>query len=610
MYERDANWLKVLPALSEFAIQKRTSLEQLINRFPHENALEKKDFERILNCFKPQATINMYSFDKTKPPSLKEVQHYLEDQGALVKLSKDESVLISFDRRRDFVPFLNGSEFSDTTWKHCIIFLDNNNHFFNVITSQDSSIEKIKKWSSLKESTDLGPEAFYRVFSLLSRRRFVAIGYSRSRPYSPSAYTSCMGAEVNKILTSNDISTARKRLLTCRGNTTFETLAIGVAAKGKVWKLGSDSVDRILAFATSCGKCIRDETIQVEQLIESRCKASLITEVPSNLQVIAGSFCNEDDFSYVEQMKWNFFKDNETYPLVDTNFFDFNTDPQSITFFIIIENLQHSISFKQVFQENGVPVFQALSGGEGIWVKKSERGKAYTLEDFFNTHPIQFTLEDGSTIVGKERTEYPQEDQFAFDTVQVFDWAHTDIHNESLFRGKFIKEDSIQNAVIEYCKGESELIFVDDGAGEMADVVTAGRNEKKELCVSLYHCKFSSEDKPGLRKSDLYEACEQCTVSVKWSYNRTELFPRLLQRHEEHNNRLIKGTTDDLERYSLEVENNPEALKFRQFIVQPGVSAEKLQSAPNAKECNTLLHTVDSITRDIMQANLTLICSE
>ncbi|WP_225522508.1 hypothetical protein, partial [Klebsiella pneumoniae] len=80
-----------------------------------------------------------------------------------------------------------------------------------------------------------------------------------------------------------------------------------------------------------------------------------------------------------------------------------------------------------------------------------------------------------------------------------------------------------------------EIVFNDDGAGEIADLV-AIRVDNDRIYISLFHCKYcpltGGTAIPGSRLSDVYEVCGQASRSVKWLYTGEKLFDRLLDRYQ------------------------------------------------------------------------------
>ena len=119
-----------------------------------------------------------------------------------------------------------------------------------------------------------------------------------------------------------------------------------------------------------------------------------------------------------------------------------------------------------------------------------------------------------------------------------------------------------------------DLVFDDDGAGEIADVVTL-RVTEGLVQVTLHHCKYSSAEAPGARVKDLYEVCGQAQKSARWRDRPNRMFTHMLKREKL---RLDKGQTSRFEQGTaaflkkLKASWQDYRYEFDVRIVQPGLS--------------------------------------
>ena len=152
-----------------------------------------------------------------------------------------------------------------------------------------------------------------------------------------------------------------------------------------------------------------------------------------------------------------------------------------------------------------------------------------------------------------------------------------------------------------------EIIIDDDGTGEVADIV-AMRVDGEYLVVTLVHCKYSSNYRPGRRVGDLYEVCGQTQKSIRWRRDREKMFATLI-RHERDRIRrqrrsgLIVGDGNALYRLA----EHAYILKpdFRVFIAQPGLSKGKASN-----EQLDLLGSTEVYLREVADMPLHVLCSE
>src|SRR5690606_3228539 len=143
--------------------------------------------------------------------------------------------------------------------------------------------------------------------------------------------------------------------------------------------------------------------------------------------------------------------------------------------------------------------------------------------------------------------------------------------------------DTVQGYTYRRIENGYSLIFNDDGAGEIADLV-AIKESKGAMVVDLYHCMYcpqqDGEARPGARDSDVYEVCGQASRSVKWLHTEEKFFNRLLQRYQQSLpkgfDRILKGDPLDLE--LLRNKCHDHEMVFRFVIVQPGISAGRVSA--------------------------------
>ena len=142
---------------------------------------------------------------------------------------------------------------------------------------------------------------------------------------------------------------------------------------------------------------------------------------------------------------------------------------------------------------------------------------------------------------------------------------------------------------------------LDDGCGEIADIV-ALKDTDDSIRACFYHCKFSSEDRPGARKKDLYELCGQARLSAKWKNSSMNLFKQLLRRSKGKENRFIKGSSNDLRTMKRSLIDK--SLDLSIILVQPGVSKTRISI-----QMKNMLIATQSYLIDTNSIKSKIICS-
>jgi superfamily II DNA or RNA helicase len=220
-----------------------------------------------------------------------------------------------------------------------------------------------------------------------------------------------------------------------------------------------------------------------------------------------------------------------------------------------------------------------------------------------NERPIQFYFSDGSTVVGNGLlSARGYHAALRSDMFEIWDWADVDIHRESRDpRAPYTK--NIQGRTIDEfaARHPASYIIVDDGAGEIADIIVLEFLHERMLEFSLVHCKWSTEDAPGRRLDDLYQVMCQTVRSTRWGSPRTLLSEIATRLNSRPQTKCVKGNKDNLlsaiSRYS-----GRGGFRGSLYAVQPGISHAAL---PGWTEGRNLIAACDDIANRV---NMPLTC--
>ena len=150
-----------------------------------------------------------------------------------------------------------------------------------------------------------------------------------------------------------------------------------------------------------------------------------------------------------------------------------------------------------------------------------------------------------------------------------------------------------------------DIIFDDDGPGEIADVVCIS-TDNNEIIIDLYHCKYSHGDTPGSRVIDLYEVCGQAEKAVKWCQDYKGIIDRMCQREVErsskNSSRLEVGDTKTLMKLRNMIRLYK--VKLNMYIVQPGVDSKAV-----SEDMSSILNGTAAYLLETYSIPLKLICS-
>lgn len=144
-------------------------------------------------------------------------------------------------------------------------------------------------------------------------------------------------------------------------------------------------------------------------------------------------------------------------------------------------------------EENGnMAIIKKSFGKNYLRCYENEKEKIYSCEQIRKSwhNKVNYVTENSANF------------RFSEEQLVKWSWDKVDISKES--QGVTKDKDSIQYFTIQKLLGNQsyEIIFDDDNAGEIADIV-AIQEKDKEICFEFYHCKFAHGAKAGSRVADL-----------------------------------------------------------------------------------------------------------
>lgn len=352
---------------------------------------------------------------------------------------------------------------------------------------------------------------------------------------------------------------------------------LGCSTKGKIWSYQStNSFSEWIDWCHGLGKRLLNESITHETILRNVVRPHRLPKLPSDKTPIAIAWPERFLFDNEERIEIEFGAGKVPFFNCEIEVADFSID-DCIKFRVGDDSVSSEFELRIV---DGAPIY-SKSAGADVVVHKGK--KAWNLIEGFKEDPPHIYFADGDLLVAADLFVLRRdEDLPAFDLAKMdaLNWSGVDIRKES--QGKERRADSIQRRVIERLQSADnpyDIIFDDDGAGEVADVV-AIRRSGHVLTVDLFHCKYSSEEDPGSRVGDLYEVCGQAQKSVRWAERLDEFLHHLRRREGDRRKHSETTRFEKGEMASLLAllgswrELRPE---FSVTIVQPGYSKKQAQ---------------------------------
>lgn len=270
-----------------------------------------------------------------------------------------------------------------------------------------------------------------------------------------------------------------------------------------------------------------------------------------------------------------------------------------------VQNGDYREEFELIINNDG----WFISKIKGTYFELHMRNRTYTLVEFFKENLPEIKFADQSSLQGNLYVTIGNSANFRFSEEQLVKWTWDKVNICKESQGIKKENDSIQYFTIQKLISAQnyEVVFDDDNAGEIADIV-AIKEKDKEIHFEFYHCKFAHGEKPGSRVADLYEVCGQAEKSVLWKQNMCEVIERMKYRESRRMklNGVSRFEKGDLKKLSA-IRNKLRFLpaKLDIFIVQPGVSAAAITEDMHQILCGTQAYLLDTYG-----ITLRLICSQ
>ncbi len=251
-------------------------------------------------------------------------------------------------------------------------------------------------------------------------------------------------------------------------------------------------------------------------------------------------------------------------------------------FFAITNSTQRVEFILELFEnrknpDNVYSDYRIVKVTDGVATIKYGRHEE-NLETFLYDNAPTIFFADGSSLCGTEYIELKTPPTL-YDRSRIigWNWQGVDLSVESQGVAPNLRTNSIQYHVVQrLINGDYDIVYDDDNAGEIADVVTL-KQENNAIHVELFHLKFALSGKVTGRVGNFYEVCGQAQKSSNWKYKEPEeMFDHLLRRETKRDgaeecSRIQKGNHETLVKL-LKLAKKKMPVMFSIYIVQPGAS--------------------------------------
>lgn len=590
LYSQDADWNTMLNTLSSKEISKELMLQELSDGFDAP-LLEGITIQQI----RSKVSMTAYHIDE-KTWNLDALYKLFDNDKCNFTINNDKGVVVIIEKNEKSAEWTTYKGLFHTSWDLHLIYHNSNTKMLFVNSTVKGVSDQIAN-ALFNSANRVKGENVFKCLYGIKRLMFGTVGL-KSAIDGPVRYKMFAGIDVGSGISQAQKETSVKSNLFGVGYHGNGRTSIGCSYKGIIWSRWVESIDFWMNWCNEIAEKINDPSINTDEIFAGALIPEFVQQRPNSIPYAIEwpldiELLNDDSIVVFH----NGFKYN-IYELEIKLTSNLANGPIEFS----VGNELFSVDYKMEFVDNKAII--SPSNKQDLLIQKGRY--ECKLSDFMNTEYPIVKFIDQSLLEGNILIRIPTgRPTFAQNNIIVWNWENTNIRKESQGREK--ERDSIQYRVIDTMKKEKkyDIIFNDDGPGEIADVVCMSM-DNDEIFLDLYHCKYSHGDHPGARMSDLYEVCGQAEKSVKWCQDYKGIIERMCKREARCSSilgsRIEVGDTKTLMKYKNMIRFYK--VKLNIYIVQPGVDSKSIND-----DMSALLNGTAANLMDTYSIPLKLICS-
>lgn len=610
LYAQDADWNQLLPEMSANAITGEINFTEFVKGFTIPD-----DLKLPLQNLRPALSTVIYR----NPKCAWHYDRFLdgislrEGDRAWSMYNLNENILIIVIARKQQVDWGIIQEVENIVWDLLVVINDKDSNLLYINGSDNNGLYSALAEAIIGEKTSIIRHSDpFKAFAEIKRVRLLNVGLKQYIGKN-IRFRMSVGSDVGEALSLAEKASGQKAFVVGSGYEDGHKVTLGCSYKGRIWTLLTGNVHSLSGWCKAIGKKVINPSIDGNEILKETLVPEIISVIPDITPVWID--WNEDIYSYSErkiEFQWHGYKYNirDTAITLDCEKSDNNSIIFNLEFNSPNDDAEHICSIKVCL---GIKDEIAFSNYEitSSQCKGSVRvgNKELSIAEFFQLYEPCIWFVDGSSLCGNEYIVLKQSPGvYPNDRMIAWDWKGVDISKESQRVGK-LRTDSIQYHVIQkLLKSDYDIIYDDDNAGEIADVITL-KELDDFIDVELYHLKFAKDGKVSQEVTNLYEVCGQAQKSIHWKFRESrEFFSHLYKRETKiykgaSGSRLIRGDIKKLQHLDT-IAKLTKPLRFKISIVQPGLSIKN-----STLEQKTLLAVTEQYLMDIANIPLNVIAN-
>ena len=574
LYARNADWNLILPRLSANATQKEINNKDFLDGFTNlsESVIPFAQINPALSTVIYKTNVNEWK------PAQKHWEELFSSYEHVFADTNHRDTIVIILGKIERIEWGNFESVQNLKWDIIVIHWDLrpniNRIFLNTSLKQYSGNDLLEKIFGEGNISLITGMSVFRIFHNVNRLSLFNVGTRRGIGQDIT-FQSYFGKGVQDGIKLLEQGTLIKNNIFGVGYKEGEKTSLGCSVKGKIWSYQRGNLDELIKWCKVIGEIVEDDTIDPNVVLQHTLAIEKLSQRPNNVMPILIDW-NPEMYENIEsryQLNINgtlsdlaHTELNLINPSLDQPLqFSIDTDQFSVKF-------QINLGVNPATNENFYEVVQLTNETCSIQFGSKNENLLHFFQD--NVPTIWFA--DGTQLFGNLYVKLKnQPDVIPQDSIITDNWIGVNIEKESQDIAPYI-QDSIQYYFIEKIRNDFQLIYDDDGKGEIADII--GINDSDNVIdVHLFHLKYSLNGQVGNNIDNFYQVCGQAQKALKWKHKGgREIFTHLFKRKTKllggnSCSRIIKGTEDDLENL-LEQAKWTKAIRYHMYIVQPALS--------------------------------------
>jgi superfamily II DNA or RNA helicase len=582
LYAQDSDWNEMLHIMSDKAIGRELSLQELSQGFKG-SGVEGIRFNQLI----PKVSMIPYKTNSKKWRWENWTKVFKEDK-CQYYVNEDEKLLVIIEMSDNKVDWTHYKDINNITWNLHVLYWNEHKKMLFINSTEKTMANKFAE-AIFDNSQRVTGEEVFRCLYGINRLMFATVGLN-SAIDGPIRYKMFAGIDISQGLSEAQKENSIKSNLFGVGYDGAGKVSIGCSYKGTIWSKWVETIDYWVEWCNEIGNKILNPDIDISNILEGALVPQVIEDRPKVIPYKI-NWPIELDIRNDETIGIELPFSKLPIYMIDIGLTK-NDEDSVLSFYI--GNDEFREEFELIIEKDKYSFRSTKSADAIIFLGRNKR---MTLVDFFNEYPPTIKFIDQSTLEGNLLIRIKTSvTEFSRQNIIKWGWTGTNIRKES--QGDLKEVDSIQYKLIERLKMNLDysIIFDDDDSGEIADLITISESDQLIL-FEFYHCKYSHGDNPGARVADLYEVCGQSEKSVGWMQDKKMIIERMIKRE---NLRIKSGRPSRFEKGDLkklkELKNKMRVYpsKAEIYIVQPGVDSDKLSSSMERLLCGSSAYLMET----------------